>query len=196
MGLAETRAFFDRMAPQWDTFCEVRPQVLAAMTAVLQPEPGAHILDIACGTGVLEPNLLLCSPAEIRAIDLSPAMVSLAQRKCMDPRVQFSCTDLFDFQEGGFDCAVLYNAYPHFPDKAALFAHIAGRLRPGGRFLLMHGDGRDVINSCHDGEAKEHANLLLPAREEAARMAPWFSVDALCDTPRLYFISGTVRTDE
>lgn len=196
MELSETRAFFDRMAPQWDTLCEVRPQVLAALIAVLQPEPGAHILDIACGTGVLEPNLLLCNPAEIHAIDLSPEMVSLAQRKCKDPRVQFSCTDLFDFQEGGFDCAVLYNAYPHFPDKAALFAHIAGLLRPGGRFLLMHGDGRDVINDCHGGEAKAHSNRLLPAKDEVARMAPWFSVDALCDTPRLYFISGTARTNE
>lgn len=193
MELSETRAFFDRMAPRWDETCETRPQVLAAMAAVLQPAPGARILDIACGTGVLEAQLLACGPREVCAVDLSAGMLEQARRKHAGPRVRFCCTDFLAFPESGFDCAVLYNAYPHFPDKEALFAHIAGRLRPGGRFLLMHGDGRDAINGCHGGAAKDVSALLLPAREEAARMAPWFAVDAVCDTPRLYLISATAR---
>lgn len=190
MDVNETKAFFDTLAPEWDETNEVRPEILNAVPALLQGAAQAKILDIACGTGILEPVLLSMEPRQLWAIDLSPKMLARAKEKCRDPRVTFWCGDLFAFMEAGFDCAVLYNAYPHFPDKAALFQKIADCLKPGGRFLLLHGDGRDVINACHGGSAKPHSQVLGPAFSEAERLSPWFEVDVICDAARLYCISG------
>ena len=58
MDVNETKAFFDTLAPEWDKTNEVRPEILNAVPALLQGAAQAKILDIACGTGVLEPVLL------------------------------------------------------------------------------------------------------------------------------------------
>lgn len=191
---AQARRFFDALAPGWDARCQHDPRKVAAIVTLAGVPAGGRVLDIACGTGVLEPALLECAPREILAVDLSPAMIAEARRKLSDPRVRFAACDLFELAETGFDTAVAYSAYPHFPDKARFAAHVAGLLRPGGRLLIAHSQGRAAINAHHEsGAAREVSVGLRPAREEAEALRPYFSLDIVADTPEIYVLSGVCR---
>ena len=45
--------FFDRLAPQWDADMIRSDEKIAKIMDGAGVIPGAHILDVACGTGVL-----------------------------------------------------------------------------------------------------------------------------------------------
>jgi len=190
--LEHTRAFFDSMAENWDVATEYDPAKTAAMLQIAGVPENARILDVACGTGVLFPELLALDPAALRAIDLSPEMVRIAKKKF--PEVHVTAEDFCTFTENGFDVITLYNAYPHFLDKDA-FAKAALRiLAPGGRLIIFHGAGRDVINSCHKGESVSRISMGLgTAEEEAEKLAPYFTIDTMLDREHLYLLSGKAR---
>lgn len=192
--MEEIREFFNARAESWDADI---PPVLPARSAaaVLSgARPGIRMLDIACGTGVMEPELLALGVEEIVGIDLAEKMIDRAREKFAgDARVRFVAGDLLDYTDAPFHCALMYNAYPHFPNKAALLKKVASLLLPGGRFTVAHGAGRDKINAHHQGSASGVSVGLGPAREEAAAWAPWFQVDVLADTPDIYVISGVVK---
>ncbi|MBR0025547.1 MAG: class I SAM-dependent methyltransferase [Clostridia bacterium] len=190
--LEHTRAFFDSMAESWDASTEYDPAKTAAMLKIAGVPENARILDVACGTGVLFPELLAFKPAYLRAIDLSPEMVRAAKAKF--PEIHVTAEDFYTFPESGFDVITLYNAYPHFLDKDT-FAKAALRiLKPGGRLIIFHGAGRNVINGCHKGESVSKISMgLYPVEEEAAKLAPYFAIDTMVDREHLYLLSGKVR---
>ncbi|MBQ3108866.1 MAG: class I SAM-dependent methyltransferase, partial [Clostridia bacterium] len=109
--LEHTRAFFDSMAENWDASTEYDPAKTAAMLKIAGVPEHARILDVACGTGVLFPELLAFKPAYLRAIDLSPEMVRAAKAKFHE--IHVTAEDFYTFPECGFDVITLYNAYPH-----------------------------------------------------------------------------------
>lgn len=188
------RAFFDERAAGWDASCHHDPHRLAAVAALAQIAPGSRVLDIACGTGVLIPQLLQYGPREVLGVDFSPEMIREAQKKFSDPRVRLEAMDLFDCKESGFDIATLYSAYPHFPDKERLAEKIFSLLRPGGRFLLAHSESRATINSRHHSGAAAVSVPLRPVEEEAGVWSPWFTLDILADTESFYLLSGKKRS--
>ncbi len=149
--------------------------------------------DIACGTGVLIPQLLQYGPREVLGVDFSSEMIREAQKKFSDPRVRLEAMDLFDCKESGFDTATLYSAYPHFPDKERLAEKIFSLLRPGGRFLLAHSESRATINSRHHSGAAAVSVPLRPVKEEASVWSRWFTLDILADTESFYLLSGKKR---
>lgn len=190
----EARRFFDGLAPQWDQHARHDPRKLEAIVTLAGIREGSRVLDIACGTGVLEPVLLRFAPREILAMDLSTAMIAEARRKLTDPRVRFFACDLYELDETGFDTALVYSAYPHFPDKARFAAQAARMLRPGGRLFIAHSQGRDAINEHHAaGPARNVSVGLRPAEEEAEVLRPFFKMDTAVDTPALYVLSGVCR---
>lgn len=76
-------------------------------------EPPKRILEIACATGYLTHKLSEQYPdAEITAIDISPAMIAIAQQKSL-PNVTFLTQDIFEsaFRAGQFD-AIVFNLFP------------------------------------------------------------------------------------
>lgn len=190
--LEDTRIFFDNMAESWDAYSQYDPAKTAAMLEIAGIAENARILDVACGTGALFPQLFALRPSYLRAIDLSPKMARIAQEKF--PEAHVSAEDFYVFAESGFDAVTLYNAYPHFLDKEA-FAKAAARvLKPGGRLVIFHGAGRDTINGCHAGAAVGRVSAeLLSAAEEAEKLSQYFSIDIAADRRHLWLISGTAR---
>lgn len=191
----EVAAFFDRLAESWDAGAHNDPVLLDRILTVAGVAPGCSVLDIGCGTGVLAPSLLARGASRILGVDISPAMIARAKEKFNDPRLSFICADasvlsVIEDAQPGFDAAVVYNAYPHFPEPAALFAALFGALRPGGRVTVAHGMGRAHINAHHGGTAKAVSLCLPPAAEVAALMAPYFTADVLVDEDALYLVSG------
>lgn len=192
--LPDCKTYFNGLAAGWDAGLVIRPALLSAVAYFSGACPGARVLDIACGTGVTFDYLLAQGVESLTAIDISDEMARIAQGKyAHDARVTVLAGDFLALEAPPFDCALLYNAYPHFLDKPALLAHAAALLKPGGRFTVAHGMGREALNSRHRDVPPSVSAPLGPAQAEAEAWAPWFRVDMCCDRPDLYLLSGTRR---
>ena len=190
----EIRAFFNRCAETWDSCCRRDPEKIAAIITLAGVKPGCRVADIACGTGVLFPEILSRRPELLLGVDLSEKMIEKARSKFSDPCLRLAAADFFDVNEGGFDVILLYSAYPHFPDKARLAVHTASMLKTGGRLMVAHGEGREAINICHSGAQVNPLSWELHgAREEAEKFTNLFAIDILADTKDIYFFSGTKK---
>jgi len=192
--IEEIREFFDRRAQTWDSLDRGSPEKIAAIVTLAGVKEGSRAADIACGTGILFPEILSRNPAYLLGADLSEKMIGRAHSKFSDRRLHLLASDCFDLHESGFDTVLIYNAYPHFPDKKRLAAHMASMLRTGGRLMIAHGDGRAVINGRHSGKMTGHISWeLRPAEEEAAEFSGLFQIDMTADTEKIYFFSGLKR---
>lgn len=98
-----------------------------------------HVLEIGCGTGTTALSLAP-SVARIVATDVSSEMIAIAREKAADAR----CANI-DFHvapaeatpahPGGFDAVLAFNVLHLVPDRAAVFARVRERLKPGGLFI-------------------------------------------------------------
>ncbi|MBR5114658.1 MAG: class I SAM-dependent methyltransferase [Oscillospiraceae bacterium] len=187
----DVKEFFDRLAEHWDDdYVPAAPERIAA--AFFAQVAGARVLDVACGTGAMFPELLAAGAAEITGVDISTEMAKrAAQKYAADSRIKVLCGDVTKLPLSGFDSALIYNAYPHFMRKELLIDAMARALKPGGRLTLAHGAGRDIINNHHSGVPHSVKTPLRAASVEAEVWKGLFEVDAIVDTPFFYLISGT-----
>lgn len=187
--------FFDRLAQTWDAHNHADGKKLRSMLTVAGLQNYGRILDIGCGTGILFPYLLEFAPLRIDAIDLSGRMASIAQAKNTDERIHVRQADFYNLPSGGtYDTAVIYNAYPHFLDKLLFAEKLCGLLVPGGRFMILHGSGRETINQVHTGGAVSAVSTpLRPCADESKILSHYFEIDIRVDTDDCYILSGTSR---
>ena len=187
----QTRQYFDNLAPIWDSICQHDKNKLQLLIDLAAPAPDSRMLDIGCGAGVMIEQLLSANPRELLSLDISPLMIEQAKRKYCDPRLRLISKDFFDLEEEGFDLAILYSVYPHFPLKKQLVRHTAHCLVNGGRFMVAHSENRQIINTRHQNGMVAQLSLpLKEAKEEAKIWQTCFEIDILIDTPQLYVISG------
>lgn len=186
--------FFDRLASAWDDELEADPDKIGFILDKAGVEPGARVLDVACGTGVLFPYYARRGAAQVTAVDISPKMAEIARGKTADdPRFQVICGDIETLEPiGGFDCCVVYNAFPHFPEPERLIGALAGWLRPGGRLTVAHGMGLDALEHHHAGRAAGVSRKMLSAQELAKLFAHRFRVDTALSDEDKYVVSGTL----
>jgi demethylmenaquinone methyltransferase/2-methoxy-6-polyprenyl-1,4-benzoquinol methylase len=195
MDKQEVQRFFDRLAPDWDDFKEAESAVIQDILKNAGIQKGQRVLDVACGTGVLFPYYEALGVQEIVGIDLSPEMTRIARQKAAEhERITVLTGDVEEARfDAPFDAVVVYNAFPHFPDGARLIARLAGLLKPGGRFTIAHGSGRDEINSHHQAHAAGVSVGLPDAETLKTLMLPYFEVDSVVDDDRMYQLAGTKR---
>ena len=187
--------FFDRLAPAWDDMQEDRDAVISVILDNAGVSAGQDVLDVACGTGVLFPHYLNRGVRALTGIDISPEMAKLAARKYADnPLVRVICGDVEVYPfDRRFDRAVVYNAFPHFPDGARLIERLSKLLSERGRLTIAHGFSRETINAHHTGEARHISNGLISAEALARLFEPWFDVDVCVSTDEMYQVAGTKK---
>ncbi len=187
----EVLAFFDRLAPDWDAEMIRSDEIIAAILDKAEVSAGKDVLDVATGTGVLIGDYLARGVASVTGIDISPNMARIAQGKYPQENVKILCGDVerTDFDRF-FDCIVVYNAFPHFPDPARLIAHLASLLKPGGTLTVAHGMSREKIDAHHHGAASRVSNGLMPAEELSAIFAAHLTVTAVISDDRMYQVVG------
>ena len=116
----------------------------AALT-MLGVQRGWRMADIGCGNGVLACEAALMG-AEVDAIDISPAMLALAEIQARDRRVAIQTQSAgllsFAYRPGSYDLVVSEFALHHLPDfwKAVALSRIYKALKPGACFFL-----RDIV---------------------------------------------------
>ena len=187
----EVIAFFDRLAPDWDAEMIRSDEIIAAILDKAEVSAGKDVLDVATGTGVLIGDYLARGVASVTGIDISPNMARIAQGKYPQENVKILCGEVerTDFDRL-FDCIVVYNAFPHFPDPARLIAHLASLLRPGGTLTVAHGMSREKIDAHHHGAASRVSNGLMPAEELSEIFAAHLTVTAVISDDRMYQVVG------
>lgn len=184
----EVAEFFDRCAPWWDADMIRHEDILSTILTLGGIRQGIDVLDVACGTGVLFPDYLGRNVASVTGIDISPEMAKIAAAKF--PQVNVICGDVETTDFGKqFDAVMVYNAFPHFPDPAKLVEVLASWVKPGGRLSVAHGMSRAALTDHHKRASRVSIDLLHE-QELAALMAPWFEVDVVISTDRMYQVSG------
>ena len=190
----EMIAYFDRRAPYWDRENQADPAVIRAILDNAQVGPGQDVLDVACGTGVLFPFYLERKVRSLTAIDLSPAMVTIAGEKAAEaPNVTLVCGDVETWKpDKKFDCIVVYNAFPHFPYPKRLLKTLAGLLKEGGRLTVAHGASREAINAMHEDKAAV-SQELMEAQKLMRLFDAHYDVEVMISNDRMYQVVGRKR---
>ena len=181
-------SFFDRCAPWWDSDMIRNEEIIALILENAAVRPGVHVLDVACGTGVLFPDYKKLGAASITGIDISPEMSKIAQEKF--PDVSVICGDVetekFDRK---FDVVMVYNAFPHFPDPAKLIRVLSELVAPGGTLSIAHSMSRAALSKHHE-RAMIVSIELIEENELAALFAPYFEVTTIISNDNMYQVAG------
>jgi tRNA (cmo5U34)-methyltransferase len=117
------------------------PEYEELQDAVAEATAGIHaerVLELGVGTGQTSHRVLDLHPeAELVGIDESPGMLMAASAEVAAADLRVSRLE-DPLPEGTFDLVVSALAVHHLDGagKADLFARVAARLRPGGRFVL------------------------------------------------------------
>ncbi len=183
--------FFDRLAPQWDADMVRNDEIISTILDNAAVTEGKDVLDVACGTGVLIPDYLKRKAGSVTGIDISPKMAEIAEAKFPQPEVAILCGDVetADFEKP-FDCVVVYNAFPHFPDPERLIARLSGLLKPGGTLTVAHGMSREKIDAHHHGTASHVSNGLMSAEQLAAIFEKYLTVTTTISNDWMYQVVG------
>ena len=183
--------FFDRMAPRWDADVIRHDDIIATILDNAGVKPGADVLDVACGTGVLFPDYLARNVGSLTAVYISPEMVRIARSKYPEDKVAVCCGDVeeLDFDKQ-FDCIVIYNAFPHFPEPGRVLERLSHLLKPGGTLTVAHGMSRAAIDHRHEGPASKVSIGLMHEDALAAMFRRHLQLTTKISTDRMYQIAG------
>lgn len=185
------KEFFDDFAHRWDNEPIADIQIVNTILDNAGIVKGVNVLDVACGTGVLFPYYLERN-ASVTAVDLSPEMVKVAKSKF--PQVNVICGDAEEIAfDNTFDCVMIYNAFPHFPNPQLLIENLVKYLNAGGRFTIAHGMGKKELDEVHKKSAGKVSNILPECDELAEMLNPYFNVDITISNDKMYLVTGTKR---
>ena len=194
MKKAEVVNFFDNLAPQWDDDMIRNDEIIHTILDNAKVSAEKEILDVACGTGVLIPDYLSRNVKSVTAIDISPEMVKIAQKKFSQENVHIICGDAeTEAFEQKFDCIVVYNAFPHFPEPEKLIKSLTAHLKPGGTLTIAHGMSREKIDRHHSGNASKVSIGLMSEEQLASMMEPELQVTVKISDDRMYQVTGLYK---
>ena len=201
----EIETYFDRTAlAAWEKLTSDAPvgriratvragrDAMRATLLAMLPEDlsGMRVLDAGCGTGALA-LAAARRGADVLAIDLSPQLVTLAERRIagmsLHGRIAFRAGDMLDETLGRFDFAVAMDSLIHYrrDDAVAALARLAPRIdrsilftfAPRTRALaMMHVVGSAFPRGNRAPSIEPQPERLLRSaialRPELARFAP------------------------
>lgn len=183
--------FFDACAPDWDAGMVRSDAVIARIFDGARIRAGCTVLDVACGTGVLFSDYLARGVKRVTAIDLSPEMVKIAAQKAAGKPIEVICGDAEEYDFAAqFDCVMVYNAFPHFPDPARAVSALARLVAAGGTLTVAHGMSFEKLRAHHAGRAAAVSVDLPDCEALAALFEPYFDVTVKCSDDVMYQVTG------
>lgn len=189
MNQNEVIEFFDRLAPYWDDGLNKDNKIINTILDNAGVKSGCDVLDVACGTGVLISDYLERSVHSVTGIDISPEMLKIAKQKY--PQAEFILNDAekteFDKE---FDCIMIFNAFPHFPNPEGIISHLSKFLKSGGTLTVAHDMSREAINHRHEDSASS-VSIGLPTTDELAEIfSKYTKVTVKISDENMYQLTG------
>ena len=184
--------FFDMCAPEWDADMIRNDEIINIILDNAKVCEGKDVVDVACGTGVLIPDYLTRNVNTVTAIDISSEMVKIAKNKFKQENVQIICGDVESEEfEQKFDCIVVYNAFPHFPEPENLIKILASHLKDDGVLTVAHGMSRAQIDHHHSGKASKVSKGLMSADELVEIFEKNLEVSVKISDNKMYQVVGS-----
>ncbi len=113
---------------RWD------PTHLAKVTRLLDPGPGAKVLEVGCGRGHLTRAMVEDLGLDVIGTDVNPN----AEDEAVIDRVRSMSAERLEFPDEQFDHIVAVHAIEHIPPIEMAFAEMARVLKPGGTLLAIY----------------------------------------------------------
>jgi cyclopropane fatty-acyl-phospholipid synthase-like methyltransferase len=161
---------------------------LQAVAAAVELEPGAVLVDVACGRG--GPGMWISreTGSDLTGIDFSAeAIAQASQRRALfglESRATFAVgtLDATGLSAGVADAVICIDAFQFAPDPAAAAAEIRRVLRPRGRVVLTSWEARERDDgSVHERLRKvDLANSLTTAgftRVVVEEKPDWYEIE-------------------
>ncbi len=125
---------FDKRAASYDEGYEgkLSKRFYRLLLNRVELDPGAVVLDVGCGTGIVLKKLSERIPIYGYGIDVEEKMIAEAKAKCPDMRITVSSCTNTPFENGQFDIVTACMAYHHFADRT-------GFAKEASRVLKEHG---------------------------------------------------------
>ncbi len=183
--------FFDECAEHWDEHMIKNEDIINKILDNAEVADGKRILDVACGTGVLFDDYLKRNVGSVTGVDISPKMAQLAKNKFTQDNINVICGDVENMVcKELFDCIVVYNAFPHFPDPDALIKRLSSMLKNGGVLTVAHGMSRKMLDKHHSGSASKVSNRLMSEDELADIFGRYLKVTVKISDDNMYQVAG------
>lgn len=161
---------------------------LQQVVAAAELGPGDVALDVGTGAGVLLPLIQRYHPSAVVACDLAEEMLAHVHRRYPEVlAIQGDVTGL-PLKEATVDAIFMNAMYGNIADKYAACSNAARTLRPGGRLVISHPEGKSFVDQLRDS-----TDLFVepfPAREEFQSLVGplGLQVVAYRDEPKLYLM--------
>lgn len=173
---------FDRPQP---------PEVMARLWEIVasaELHPGAVVLDVGTGVGVLIPLIQSYQPSAVLACDVAENMLQRVHDKY--PAVRTCHTDiiLLALASSSVDAIFMNGMYGNIADKPAACSNAARMLRSGGRLVVSHPEGRTFVD-----ELRATSDLFiesLPTKEEFEVLLGPLGLEVISyrDEPKMYLM--------
>jgi demethylmenaquinone methyltransferase / 2-methoxy-6-polyprenyl-1,4-benzoquinol methylase len=116
------------------------PRWRRALVRALEPAPGARVLDVATGTGMVAAELLARTDCTVLGIDQSAQMLAAARRRFAgNARVELleGEAEALPFADHSFDALTFTYLLRYVDDPAATMRELTRVVRPGGRVASL-----------------------------------------------------------
>ena len=165
-------------------------------------QPGAQVLDVAIGTGLVarEAAAILGGSGRLVGLDLSEGMLTEARRALGLPLVQARAEEL-PFADASFDFLSMGYALRHVADLGRLFAGYRRVLRPGGRVLLLEiappeGRVQRVLLKAYMGGVVPVLSRLAGRDSDTLMRYYWDTIEACVPPPEILRQLGQAGLEE
>ena len=126
---------------------------------------GSHVLDVACGTGVLARNALSRTGPGGRIVGVDPAPGMLVAAKDIEPNIDWILcgAEALELDDETFDCVISQFGMMFFQDRQKSAEEIFRVLKPGGSLAIA------VWNSIEENPA--YADIVSVLQEQVGTAA-------------------------
>ncbi|WPX08535.1 class I SAM-dependent methyltransferase [Anaerocellum danielii] len=193
-----TKEYFDLLADKWDSIVHHDPQKVKRIIETAGLKEGDTVLDVGCGTGVLEDYLLkeVGKSGKIIAVDISEKMIEKAKEKFKHAsNITFLCADVVSLEfEEYFDVVFCYSVFPHIDDKEKAIKKFAKMLKKTGKLVIAHSQSRQAINELHKKLPEPINSHFLPEMRKIIKWceASGFQLALNEDNSEIFLLIATV----
>jgi len=108
------------------------------LARLLNPSPGARILDVSCGEGIfLREALKRCKQIEVFGLDISDVAISVAGKNCPQARLMAADGQKIPFKDKQFDYVTCLGSLEHYLDPGLGVREIVRVAKDNARFCII-----------------------------------------------------------